>query len=518
MFREHALLRSQVLTALVFLLALLVACSDPGHREADSASLLPDADAAEDLELSDLTADAADTETETDDLTAQELPEDLTPAFACGDTLNGELDPYGGWAALQWEATGFFRVAEVDGRWWLVTPDGHPFFSTGINGVGSVGSSVGSTTERPYLDNITALYGDLDVWSARTLERLHTWGFNTLGAWSEPQFFPGMPYTTIVHMSGSDWLTGNVVDYWSPEFEAHAAAEADRLVPMADDPWLIGYFVDNEIRWGPDHRGLQTLFEDYLAFPAEAPGKLALVEVLRARYDGRIAPFNLHWGTALASFDELLPLTALPQASNADARADDSAFLSALAIRFFQVTTAAGRAAAPNHLNLGVRFVGVLTPAEVVAACGTTGVDVCSVNYYRLTQLVHDITRETAGALEPKPFLENYFAANGRPIIISEFGFRAADSGLPNTWPPIYPTLDTQQERAEGLAEYALHSYESRFIVGYHWFNYIDQPAEGRFDGENNNWGVVNIQDVPYDPVVETATWFHQRMYPCMQP
>jgi agarase len=32
--------------------------------------------------------------------------------------------------------------------------------------------------------------------------------------------------------------------------------------------------------------------------------------------------------------------------------------------------------------------------------------------------------------------------------------------------------------------------------VGWHWFEWVDQPAEGRFDGENN--GLVSEQDVPY--------------------
>mgnify|MGYP003340872377 CR=1 FL=1 len=43
--------------------------------------------------------------------------------------------------------------------------------------------------------------------------------------------------------------------------------------------------------------------------------------------------------------------------------------------------------------------------------------------------------------------------ATGRPILITEFGFRAADSGLPNTWPPFYPTLATQADLATQLRE-----------------------------------------------------------------
>ena len=43
-------------------------------------------------------------------------------------------------------------------------------------------------------------------------------------------------------------------------------------------------------------------------------------------------------------------------------------------------------------------------------------------------------------------------------------------------------------------------------MVGYHWFEHADQPAEGRFDGENSNYGTVTIEDDPYVELTETMT------------
>jgi hypothetical protein len=40
----------------------------------------------------------------------------------------------------------------------------------------------------------------------------------------------------------------------------------------------------------------------------------------------------------------------------------------------------------------------------------------------------------------------------GKPILIGEFSYRAADAGLPNTLPPFFPTLPTQVERAQRSA------------------------------------------------------------------
>ena len=47
-----------------------------------------------------------------------------------------ELDRFGGWKGKQFEATGFFRTEHDGQRWWLVTPEGNAFLSSGINHYG----------------------------------------------------------------------------------------------------------------------------------------------------------------------------------------------------------------------------------------------------------------------------------------------------------------------------------------------------------------------------------------------
>ena len=46
-------------------------------------------------------------------------------------------DRFFGTDRIQAESTGYFRVEQVDGRWWFVTPDGHGFLSLGINHIDS---------------------------------------------------------------------------------------------------------------------------------------------------------------------------------------------------------------------------------------------------------------------------------------------------------------------------------------------------------------------------------------------
>jgi len=42
--------------------------------------------------------------------------------------------------------------------------------------------------------------------------------------------------------------------------------------------------------------------------------------------------------------------------------------------------------------------------------------------------------------------------------------------------------------------------------VGYHWFEWCDEPREGRFDGENSNYGLVRIDDTPWEVLTQRFT------------
>jgi agarase len=80
-----------------------------------------------------------------------------------------------------------------------------------------------------------------------------------------------------------------------------------------------------------------------------------------------------------------------------------------------------------------------------------------------------------------------------QPIRISSYPLPSAnaqDSGLPNT-KGAGPLVFTQAERAEGYRNYTTSLAKSPYVVGFHWFQWADQPKEGRADGENSNYGVV---------------------------
>ena len=142
------------------------------------------------------------------------------------------LDAYRGWTGMQRAATGRFRVEQVDGVWWFLTPAGHPFFSAGVTSVRSFGDYTPPLGGYPYLDNVLAKYGSAAAWAEVAFARISSAGLNTIGAWSENQYFAGrFPYTQILEFSaaapvvpGTTTTFGSPHDFFADSFAASAPA------------------------------------------------------------------------------------------------------------------------------------------------------------------------------------------------------------------------------------------------------------------------------------------------------
>jgi len=464
---------------------LLAACSDPAPTS--TPDMAPPLDAA---------------------------PPDLVPHdLYSGPAGDAGTDPYGGFTRVKSKGSGYFRVEQVDGRWWFITPDGNGFLSMGVNTVTPNTDVAPKLGYSPYNKNILKLHGTEQAWADKVASRYASWGFNTLGAWSKDSLFKKkLAYTRVLYLSGASWGKGGFPDVYDPKWAARVKTEAQKACAgSAKDPYLIGYFLDNEVSWTVDHRNLSHLLDRFLGLDATAAGKIAAVASLKKRHQ-TVAAFNMAWGTKYAAWDDLLKETKLtsPALDHKGAKPDREAFLAETADAYFKILTAEVKAADPNHLILGNRWIGLLAPRAVVKVAGKY-CDVVSVNPYEFTDIIKKIAQLGQDVVSPADHLKEIHQVSGRPVLVSEFGWRAADSGLPNTYPPVYPTLKTQAHRAARYRAYVEGGAATPWMVGWHWFQHADQPKEGRFDGENNNWGVVNIKDEPYSVVVDEMARVNRR-------
>ena len=208
-----------------------------------------------------------------------------------------EWDQYGGWkTGPTLNATGNFRVEKYQGKWWLVDPDGKLFWSHGIDCIRFSETTVTAGREKYYEQippngdfgqaNLMLKYGNAwtsspqDVVMGIVHQRLRSWGVNTIGNWSDTYFYgqKKTPYTATLS-SGIPKTMPNSLD--EATFRATCAARlaAGNIAKTANDPWCIGYFVDNELGW-PTANAAEVIEIYYKVVKEElkklAPSKLFL--------------------------------------------------------------------------------------------------------------------------------------------------------------------------------------------------------------------------------------------------
>jgi len=214
---------------------------------------------------------------------------------------------------------------------------------------------------------------------------------------------------------------------------------------------------------------------------------------LRKQYQS-IAELNASWGTRFANWEivkEGIELTEFNQALEADL----SLLLSHYAEQYFAVVKAAVKQYLPNHLYMGARFADWGMTKEIRSSAAKYA-DVMSYNYYK-----EGISNN----------FWSFLADIDKPSIIGEFHNGAIDSGLLN---PGLIHASSQADRGKKYQEYVYSVIDNPYLVGAHWFQYIDSPLTGRaYDGENYNVGFVSVTDIPYQPLVDAAKEVNSQIY-----
>ena len=385
-----------------------------------------------------------------------------------------DLDPYGGWTGLKGKPTGFFHVEQVGGRYWLITPDGNVYFMLECN------------------------------WAGRNaVPHLKSWGFNAAEADS------GLPYTRDVKFFRSldkplpipkistypPWVT--FPDVFDPAWPDICRKRAEEVLgPHANDPLMIGYQLDNEI-------ALDGWYEAVLHTEPGAPCRAAFVEVAREYYAARPDDLATDWAAFnVTKVEDLAGIKG--DAPNIPGLV--TAWYAVMAERAFGVASAAAKAVASNHLNLGTRLINAPLPSPPILQAMGKYFDVISLNLYSMfgdrlmTQLF--------------TVLPAVSALTGRPTLVSEFSYRGNDTLHPNTQGAL-PTVKTQAERAIGYMSYVSAVASLPSHLGVSWYKYADDdPRQPMIDySEDCNFGLVDLQHRPYSVLTETARLINSHIY-----
>ena len=189
-------------------------------------------------------------------------------SFAAG--VGAALSPLSKIAAAsttQIESKGFFTLGKRKDHWWLITPDGKPFFTMGINHI--------DPASLRYPENLHIWknkYGSSSInWIEESVApNLKDWGFNTVGwvqevtvaQWQHSRPFTAdeyraldMPYCHLLPFIESHQWEKHTVHY---DFRSEDWKEwVDYVVrshcgELSEDPNLIGYFYSDCPSWVHD--------------------------------------------------------------------------------------------------------------------------------------------------------------------------------------------------------------------------------------------------------------------------
>ena len=379
------------------------------------------------------------------------------------------LNRYGSLPSEKTTKTGFWHTEKIEGRFWLVDPEGGLNIHRAIN---SVRPGQGERNASAFRERFITREAWAQAASALLLEN----GFHGTGAWSDTTLlttganFAFCPNLNLMadygrrrggtfQRPGRLGFPNNAIFTFDPEFiDFCDQAVAARVAPFRDNPDILGYFTDNELPHG------NTVLNSYLSIEnSNDPGRLAAENWLSGR------------GQTRETLDDQTRREFLGFASD----------------RYMSIVSTAIRKHDPNHLVLGPRLYGGDRDRLDLVQSVARHADIISCNYYDIWTPAE---RHTKGWTE----------LTGKPFMLTEWYTKGEDSGLANTTGAGW-NVRTQRDRGLFYQNFTLALIESGNCVGWHWHRYQDNdPTASGVDPSNidSNKGIVDNDYEPYTDLV----------------
>ncbi len=365
---------------------------------------------------------------------------------------NASFDRYGGYLAIEGTATGRFHLEKLDGRHFLITPDGYGFLSFGVTHT----RALADPGDSGYDYFLQAHGRDWSKANAKLQKSFQQWGYNSLGYDSHPSTRKLYPHFASCSPSGkvSSWLGRSISfpDVFSSEWKARARSELeDMWRRYGGDPNLIGIYWTDMPAWdleSAERRAGRTWVDAIRNLPETAPGKF--------RYN----QFLLERG----------------------AEASDEEFLRIIAREVYAFIGPLTRELAPDTLIFGDRYSGKNFP-WTVAAEALRWIDVISV--------------QPDDAEYPADLLNRVHRETGKPVMICDHQSSFATSDHQNV---MWKTLSDVSEVTRSHGTYLEQGFATSFLIGYSRCQYIDRYQSQR---DILKQGLVKANGKPYEELVE---------------
>ncbi|MEM9282758.1 MAG: hypothetical protein AAGA96_13100 [Verrucomicrobiota bacterium] len=375
-----------------------------------------------------------------------------------------DFDPYGGYLNIKGEATGRFHLEEIDGRHFLITPDGHGFLSIGVTHTGGLAFPEESSFD--YFEEKCAR--DWNMATQELVTHFRDWGYNSLGYGGHqttrellPHFADGQPSGKV-----SSWMAEGIdfPDVFSKGWKEEARGVLQTMARrFPETPNLIGVYWADMPAWPfsiARKKAGKTWVDAIRELPADAPGKIRYEQFLRENGD----------------------------------QASDEDFLVLIAREVYATLGPLSRELWPNTLIFGERYPGRALPWEVIQE---------ALPYIDVVTVQPNGTR-----FSDVPF-ERLYQETGKPIMICDHNMSFRTPEHPNV---MWDTLPDVASVGRAYEAYLNDGFSTPFLLGYNKCQYID-----RFKGAAKilKQGLLKEDGTPYEELVdwvqETNWQTHER-------
>ncbi len=347
----------------------------------------------------------------------------------CTVSNGQELDRFGGNKVISLEATGFFRVEEINGRWLFVTPEGHGYVALGANHVGKYLDL--QADEMGLLDRFG---GDRAKAAEHLIQQMRQMGLNAGEAYAPlaPELKPVLPWVANLRFPAKSKFAFDVFD---PEFQQKLRESViQQCSEFQDDPMVLGIaFADLPV-WD------QRRVEFYEHLGDSAPGAKQLAKF---RQEGK----------------------------------SDQEFLGHVADTLYSALKQACRRGAPNHLFFGERHRLRGTPDAVLRSVGK------HVDVFCTQALILSPQRPPEWQVFQAARYDCEQRLTGKPMVIIDW---AAPFSLSESMETDRGTLQPEQRAAEEASQWLVEAMKRPYMIGVFKCQLIGLHGNDRwFDGKS---------------------------------
>lgn len=392
-----------------------------------------------------------------------------------------ETDKYGGLFSIKRDGTGFFTTEQIENRWWVMDPFGHP---TIISAVNSIRLGKSAKNDEAFVNK----FGSVQSWITATIDSLRSFGFNTAGCWSDTSAIieynrtaaTPFSYTTQLNLlsgyanmakkESKERKQQSVLSFiLDDEFPTYCDEQAQKLKSISNDPNLLGHFSDNELPF------THTEFDEMLN--VEDKSNKCYVAVIDWMKEKGIDEKKI-------------------------TRENKEEFLGWLAAKYYETVCKAIKKYDANHLFIGGRLHSSAKNNKNIFKAAEPFVDIFSINYY--------------GEWEPQAdHIANWASWTSKPFFITEFYTKAEETGMSNLSGAGW-IVKTQAERGIHYQNFCIKLLQAKNCVGWHWFRYQDNdPSDATADASNkdSNKGIVDTEYKSYRELAESMKQLNDNKY-----